>query len=42
MEKIRSWKIITNKGIFVRNKIEKIANKYDLKINILIHFVVFL
>ena len=32
MEKIRSWKIITNKGIFVRNKIEKIANKYDLKI----------
>ena len=34
MEKIKSWKIITNKGNYVRKKWLSMAKKYNLKINI--------
>ena len=35
MEKINSWKRITQKGIFVRKKWKLLAQKYKLKINII-------
>ena len=32
MEKIKSWDLITNKGLYVQNKIHKLAKKNNLKI----------
>jgi glutamate-1-semialdehyde 2,1-aminomutase len=34
MEKTKSWKLITKKGIYIRNKWKKMAKKYNLKISI--------
>ena len=34
MEKLKSWKVITNQGLKLKNKVNKIAKKHKLKLEI--------